>query len=42
MLCSTTGWFDGNIGLKYLQVFKYVIKLPQQSGFEQPKNLFKY
>jgi hypothetical protein len=41
-LCSTTGWFQCNIGLKYLQVFKYIIKMPFNSGYESKENLKKY
>lgn len=41
-LCSTTGWLDGSIGLKYLRVFKYVIRMPMSAGYEKKENLIKY
>ena len=42
MLCATTGWFNGNIGLKYLRVFKYVLRMPMDSGYEKKENLIRY
>jgi hypothetical protein len=32
-LCDTTGWFEANIGAKYLRIASHVIKVP----FDQVK-----
>lgn len=38
-LCDTTGWFEANIGAKYLRVMRHVIKVPFHEANEEFKNL---
>ena len=41
-LCATTGWFEANIGTKYLKVFRNVLKLEYSRGHEKVESLLKY
>ena len=33
-LCDTTGWFEANIGAKYLRVMRHIIKVPYSMADE--------
>ena len=41
-LCSTTNWIEGNIGYKYLKVFRYVMKKDVTDGYDTREQLSKY
>ena len=41
-LCSSTGWIVANIGTKYLQVMRYVMRMDPTARLEDMKNLLKY
>ena len=41
-LCASTGWFEANIGTKYLQVMRYIIRLDYAVRFERKENVVKY
>lgn len=41
-LCASTGWFEANIGTKYLQVMRYIIRLDYTVRFEKKENVMKY
>lgn len=41
-LCDTTGWFEANIGAKYLRIMRQVIKLSNSESSEQFENLQHY
>jgi hypothetical protein len=41
-LCASTGWFEANIGTKYLQVMRYIIRLEYTTRFEEKGNVMKY
>ena len=41
-LCASTGWFEAQIGTKYIQVMRYIIRLPRTTRFEKKKNTLKY
>ena len=41
-LCASTGWFEAQIGTKYIQVMRYLIRLPRTARFEKKKSILKY
>lgn len=41
-LCDTTGWFEANIGAKYLRVMRHVIKVPLTQATEASERLAHY
>ncbi|CDW89778.1 UNKNOWN [Stylonychia lemnae] len=41
-LCDTTGWFEGNIGAKYLRLMRQIIKIHYHETNEEFKNLQLY
>ena len=38
-LCDTTGWFEANIGAKYLRVMRHILKIPANDANEEFRNL---
>ena len=41
-LCASTGWLISNIGSKYLQVMRYIIRVGPVKRLEDQENLLKY
>lgn len=41
-LCASTGWLAANIGTKYLQIMRYIIRMDLTSRIEDKKNILKY
>ena len=41
-LCASTGWLAANIGSKYLQVMRYIIRVGPTSRLEEQDSLLKY
>ena len=41
-LCASTGWLAANIGSKYLQVMRYIIRVGPNKRLEDQENLLKY
>ena len=41
-LCASTGWLAANIGTKYLQVMRYIIRVDTTKRLEDQTNLIKY
>ena len=41
-LCSSTGWCQANIGTKYLQVMRCIMRLPMNKPTEDASRLKKY
>ena len=41
-LCASTNWQSANIGSKYLQVMRYIIRVDTSKRLEIPENLIKY
>ena len=37
-LCDTTGWFEANIGAKYLRIMRHIIKVPYTESMESFEN----
>jgi len=41
-LCETTGWFEANIGAKYLRLMRHIITVPFTEANEDIKHLALY
>ena len=41
-LCSSTDWLSANIGLKYLQVMQYIMRVDISSRLEDRSKIKKY
>ena len=41
-LCASTGWLKANIGTKYLQVMRYIIRIDSLTRHEKKENVVKY
>ena len=41
-LCASTGWLQANIGLKYLQVVRYIIRMDTTARLEDLSSIYKY
>ena len=41
-LCDTTGWFEANIGAKYLRVMRHILKISANDANEEFNHLQLY
>ena len=41
-LCASSGWVKDNIGTKFLQLVRYVMRLDTTAGREDKKHILKY
>ena len=41
-LCSSTGWLAANIGTKYLQIMRYIVRMDLTARIEDKRNILKY
>ena len=41
-MCASTGWLKANIGTKYLQVMRYIIRIDSLTRHEKKENVVKY